>query len=196
MKIAIISDIHENAHNLILFLNDIKHRDVAQIICLGDLINAGIARILALQAIPVTTVWGNNDGERVAITALSLEEKSNLTVGFDTFDILEFGGRKIFITHYTMLAKPMAQSGEFDAVFYGHDHKKNIDHVDTCLVVNPGELAATRSGSATYALYDTLTNTADIMTLHNSISLQSDIVDAYRKNNMPPHKMPKKHIYK
>ena len=53
MKIAIISDIHENFHNLILALQEIQKREVEQIICLGDLMNAGVAKVMATQAIPV-----------------------------------------------------------------------------------------------------------------------------------------------
>jgi len=68
MKIAIISDIHENFHNLILALQEIEKHDIEQIICLGDLMNAGIAKILATQKIPVFMIWGNNDGEKVDIT--------------------------------------------------------------------------------------------------------------------------------
>jgi len=62
MKIAIISDIHENFHNLILALQQMDQYDVHQILCLGDLMNAGIAKILMAQDIPTYMIWGNNDG--------------------------------------------------------------------------------------------------------------------------------------
>ena len=61
MKIGIISDIHENFHNLILALNQLKEHGVEQIFCLGDLMNAGIAKILSIQDVPVFLIWGNND---------------------------------------------------------------------------------------------------------------------------------------
>src|SRR3989338_5607025 len=109
MKIAVISDIHENFHNLVLFLKEIKKYDVQKIIFLGDFMNNGIAKLLSNADIPVISIWGNNDGDKVAITKTALSENSNLTVGFDTFDFLEIGNRKIFITHYPLLAKPMAK---------------------------------------------------------------------------------------
>jgi predicted phosphodiesterase len=36
MKIAIISDIHDNAHNLVMFFEQVKKYNVEKIIFLGD----------------------------------------------------------------------------------------------------------------------------------------------------------------
>ena len=71
MKIAIISDIHENLYNLVSFYKEIKTENVEYIICLWDMINNGVARMLAFSWIPVKMVWGNNDGTKVAITKTS-----------------------------------------------------------------------------------------------------------------------------
>lgn len=182
MKIAVISDIHENFHNLTLFLNKLTdYREVEKILFLWDFINNWIAKLLASSDIPVFAIWWNNDGDKVAITKTSLSRWSNLEVWFDTFDILEIDGKKIFITHYPMLAKPMAKSGDFDAVFYWHDHSYNIDKINECLIVNPGEISAHKTNHATFAIYDTITNQAQIITLDWSISLKTDISDEYRK---------------
>ncbi|MDR0369788.1 MAG: metallophosphatase family protein [Candidatus Peribacteria bacterium] len=61
MKIAIISDIHENFHNLTLFFKELKKFDIYMIFFLGDFINNGIAKILASSQIPVYAIRGNND---------------------------------------------------------------------------------------------------------------------------------------
>lgn len=173
MKIAIISDIHENFHNLILALKHIKKFHVKKIIMLGDLINPAIAKVLVASEIPVFAIWGNNDGDKVAITKASLSKGSNLEMGFDTYDFLELGGRKLFLTHYPLLARSMAKSGDFDAVFYGHDHKKNLDRVGNCIIVNPGELSAHKTGKATFAIYDTDSNTAEIIELRKTVSTKT-----------------------
>jgi len=181
MKIAVISDIHENFHNLILALESIAEHKVDCILCLGDLINAGIAKVLAIQSIPVHMIWGNNDGEKVDIVNTAYKENSNLTVALNVYDFLEIDNRKIFITHYDDLAIPMAESKNYDAVFYGHNHLSDIKKIGDALVVNPGELSAQKTGKASYALYDTDTNTVDIIELEGSISLKSDLVDNYLK---------------
>ncbi|MFA6073097.1 MAG: metallophosphoesterase [Candidatus Woesearchaeota archaeon] len=173
MNIAIISDIHENFHNLTLFFDVVKEHNVEKIIFLGDFINNGIAKLLASSDIPVISIWGNNDGDKVSITKTALSEGSNLSVGFDTFDMIEVDNRKVFLTHYPMLAKPMAKSGEFDAVFYGHNHEAKIDKIGECLVVNPGELSAHKTGDATFAIWDTKKNSAELFTLKDALTLTS-----------------------
>ena len=182
MKIAIISDIHGNFHNLILFLKEVEKYKIKKIIFLGDFVNNGIAKILAKSKIPVIAIWGNNDGDKVAITRTSLNRKSNLTIGFETYDFLEIDNRKIFITHYPLLAKPMAKSKEFDAVFYGHDHKKNIDKIDNCTIVNPGEISAHKTGIASFAIYNTENNTSNIIDIEDSISTKTTEDTLFMKN--------------
>lgn len=169
MKIAIISDIHENYHNLQKALEKIKDTGAEQIICLGDLINPGFAKLFAKSDIPVFSLWGNNDGEKVLITKVSLGEGSNLTMSDKTYDFLEIGERKLFLTHFEDLAKSMAKSGDYDAVFYGHNHEKSKEKINDCLVLNPGELSTHKTGIASFAIYNTETNDADIIEIENPL---------------------------
>jgi len=170
MKIAIFADVHDNAHNLVLAFDAIKDKKIEKILFLGDFVGAAIGKLLVSSPIPVFAIWGNNDGDRSMITKFSFEEGSNLEVGFDTYDIVDYAGRKLFLTHYPLIAKPIAKSGEFDAVFYGHNHLKAKEKVKDCLVVNPGEIGAYKTGIASYAIYDTKTNDANIYVLENSVT--------------------------
>jgi len=179
MKIAIISDIHENLHNLVLALQDIEKRGAEQILCLGDLINPGVARALAEFHVPTFMVWGNNDGEKVLITKTSLAEGSHLTVGDTPHAFFEADGKKIFMTHYPHIAKPMAKSGDFDLVAYGHNHEKNLDRIGNCIVVNPGEISGHKTGVSSYAIYDTASNEVEIIILEKAITLKTPEVDRY-----------------
>ncbi len=195
MKLAIISDIHENYHNLILFLKEIEKHDIEKIIFLGDFMNNGIAITLARSNIPVISIWGNNDGDKVAITKTAMSEGSNLSVSFSNYDFLDIDGRKIFITHYPILAKPMAKSGDFDAVFYGHDHKQNIDKINECIIVNPGEISAHKTGNASFAIYNTLNNEAELFQLENSVSVKTKEADEHLKNKKFEFSKSKSHQY-
>lgn len=183
MKIGVISDIHENFHNLILSLERMEKEGVERIICLGDLINAGVAKLLAIQNVPVHMIWGNNDGEKTDIVNAAHRKGSNLTVALNVYDFLEVDGRQIFISHYDDLAEPMAKSGLYDAVFYGHNHTKDKKYIGQTLVVNPGELCAQKTGVCTLAIYDTVTNDAQIITVENSITLKSDVVTRYMQEH-------------
>jgi len=183
MKIAIISDIHENFHNLILALESMSVHHIEQIFCLGDLMNSGIAKILAAQDIPTHMIWGNNDGDKVEITLAAKRENSSLSIGTTIYDFVDFDGKNIFLSHYDDLAKPMAQSGLYDAVFFGHNHIQSLEKINDCWVVNPGELAALKTKRATYAIYDTQSNDVKIIELSDSVSLKTAKMESYFSAN-------------
>lgn len=175
MKIGVIADIHDNAHNAVLALELLIQKDVKQILFLGDFCGVGISIILKSSPVPVFSIWGNNDGDQTIITKFSLEEGSNLSVGFGTYDVLEIDNRKIFITHFPLIAKSMAKSGDYDAVFYGHNHLKNKDKISDCLLMNPGEVGAYKTGLATYAIYDTETNDGEIFEIEGAITANTEV---------------------
>ncbi|MCK5107953.1 MAG: metallophosphoesterase [Nanoarchaeota archaeon] len=181
MKVAVISDIHDNFHNLVLALEKISELKAEKILFLGDFVNGGIAKVLAASEIPVFAIWGNNDGSKVSITKTSLVPGSALEMSLETYDIIEIDGRKIFLTHYPLLAKSMAKSGDYDAVFYGHDHKKNKDKINDCLIINPGEISAHKTNGASFALYDTKTNDAEMIMLEDYISVKTEKVHQHLK---------------
>lgn len=179
MKVAVFSDIHENSHNLVVALEECQKLKVKKILFLWDFVSPLVAQILASSPVPVFAIWGNNDGDKVALVKKSLAPWSNLEMWLDVFDTITLEWRNIFMTHYPMLAKPMAKSWDFDAVFYGHDHKYNMDKIGDCIIINPGELGAHKFGKASFALYNTTTNQAEIIFLDTFISLQSEKVDKY-----------------
>ena len=68
----------------------------------------------------------------------------------------------ICFRHYPHIARPRADSGDYDAVFYGHDHTVHIEHLGQTLLLNPGEVMG-RFGKSTFAWYDTETREAEIV---------------------------------
>jgi len=64
-----------------------------------------------------------------------------------------------------MIAKSMAKSGDYDAIFYGHNHIMNEEIINDCYVLNPWEVSAHKTWISSYAIYDTSTNRAEIITL-------------------------------
>lgn len=179
MKIAVISDIHDNAHNLVLALRDIGGRGVEKIFFLGDFINNGIARMLAASPVPVFAVFGNNDGDRAALTRTSLSEGSSLMLSENVYHILEEEGKRVFLSHYPDIALSMAKSGDFDAVFYGHNHDRYEERVGECLLANPGEIGGHKTGTATYLLYDTRRDEVEFVELSGIVTAKTDIVARY-----------------
>lgn len=182
MKVGIISDIHENFHNLINTLEECERRKVGKIFCLGDLINPGIAMVLSKSQIPVYSLWGNNDGDKVMILRFANSPGSNLEMAINSYAFVELDGRKGFISHFDDLAHPMAKSGSFDFVFYGHNHERKVEYIGECIMVNPGEVSAQLMGEATIAIYDTVKHNAEIIPIPNPISLRSETTESYFKH--------------
>lgn len=176
MKIAIISDIHENFHNLLKALEIMRSSSVEKILCLGDLINPGIADVLAKSGFHVYSIWGNNDGDKILTLQVATSSGSSLEMAENIYASLVLNGCRIFMSHYPELARPMAKSGEFDAVFYGHDHIQSQEYVGECLVLNPGELSAHKTGLATFAFFDTDTSQAEFINIPDPMTLKTPYV--------------------
>ncbi|MDA3836438.1 MAG: metallophosphoesterase [Nanoarchaeota archaeon] len=195
MKIAIISDVHDNAHNLVLALELIYKTEAEKIYFLGDFAGAAIANLLVSSKLPVFAIWGNNDGDKALITKFSFKEESNLEIGFDNYDKVEVDGRNLFLTHYPMIAKSMAKSSDYDAVFYGHNHLKHKEMIGDCLLLNPGEVGAYKTGKPTFAIYDTKTNDAEIIDIPNSITTNTELAQrkfkeiSYEFNKLKGHSL-------
>jgi len=77
----------------------------------------------------------------------------------------------------------MAKSGEYDAVFFGHNHIQSKEKINDCWVVNPGEIAAMKTMKATFAIYDTSNHDIEIIELKNSVSLKTPLMEAYFKEH-------------
>lgn len=184
MKIAVLSDIHENYHNLVLFCEKVKTMEIDQVIFLGDFCNKGMAKILASTKLPTFAIWGNNDAQKMEIshiTEMYPNFKTSLTE--NTFDFFELDGRKFFLTHWPNLVDSMVKSGDFDAVFYGHTHRFENYKFKNCLVLNPGEISSHISGKCTFAVYDADKNEAEIIELNDSLSMKSERAKRYFKEN-------------
>lgn len=153
MRIAVTSDIHDNIWNLERALSDINARAIDALLFLGDFCAPfTLKQIGDGFAGPIHAVFGNNDGDPFLL--------STIAAGFDHVGLypqlaeLELGGRFVALNHYPEIARRLAQSGAYDAVFSGHDHTRNIERVGETLWANPGEIMG-RFGDASYGIYDT-----------------------------------------
>ena len=163
MRIAIISDTHDNVPNLEKFLAWAKENKIEQIIHCGDLCAPSILKnILAPEfAGRIHMVYGNVE-DRVLVKEVAAhfpQVKHYGDVGAVTLD-----GKHIAFVHYPKEAKELAQSGKYDMVFYGHTHKPWEETIDSCRVVNPGTLAGLFQ-KATFAVWDTASGELELKVL-------------------------------
>lgn len=159
MRIAIISDLHDNIHKLRQAMAGMAGIDV--VVCLGDLCSPFMVRELANGFRgPIHVVFGNNDGDRYRITLNALDHP-HLTIHGEYAE-LEFGGRRFAIQHFNEIGEALARGGQFDVVCFGHDHRFRLERAGggRTLVVNPGEIFGGLTGQSTFVIYDTSTGEA------------------------------------
>ena len=140
VKIAIVSDTHDNIKNFNKIINWLNGENIRLILHCGDIcnqetINEGAKNFNG----DIKFVRGNGDFELDDI-----QEQMEI----------ELDGKKIFFNHYPDIAKKMAESGKYDLVFYGHTHRPWEEKIGESRLVNPGEVAGQRF-KPTFAIYDT-----------------------------------------
>lgn len=156
MRVAVVSDIHDNIWNLETALNDINERGAEALVFVGDFCAPfTLAQIGESFDGEVHAVFGNNDGDQFLL--------SQVAGNFEHVHLhghlaeLELGGKNIALNHYPDIARRLAESGAYDAVFSGHNHERQHETVGATLWANPGEVMG-RFDSPSYGLYDTETD--------------------------------------
>jgi len=164
MLVGVFSDVHDNLDNLSWALMLFKEHGVETLIYCGDFCSPIPARAMGGGfAGDIHVVFGNGDGDRFAIATAAHTQFPNLKLHGEYAE-LELGGRKIAVTHYPFYARALARTGDYNAVFSGHTHQRHEERLGDCLWLNPGEILGWQ-GPATCAIYNTATNSAEIITL-------------------------------
>jgi len=162
MKIAILSDSHDHLDNLRAAIAQCEERGLTQGIHLGDFCAPFAVRLLSESKLNWIGVWGNVDGDRLKNTDRA---GANVDIGMSDFREVELDGKKIFLTHYDQIGRIAALSGQYDAVFHGHNHIAAQEVIENngkqTLLANPGEICGWRFGKPSFAVYDTENNAVE-----------------------------------
>jgi putative phosphoesterase len=144
MRLAVLSDIHNQTDNLIAILSRMRSlRPDALILC-GDLTEPKVLEICKASVGRLSFCLGNCD--RSSADAL---RDSALVLGAGAWDSvglfpLDEGGSVAF-THFPATARRSAMEGGHAAVFYGHTHKPaqetlRLGDGGGVLLANPGDV--------------------------------------------------------
>ena len=164
MIIGVFSDVHDNLSNLNKTLDIFKSRQAEVLIFCGDFCSPIPSRVMGSEfERDIHVVFGNGDGDRFAISNVAKIYYPNLKLHGEHAE-LDLGGVKIAVTHYPFYAQALARTGDYQAVFSGHTHERHQQRFGDCLWVNPGEVLGWK-GEATCAIYDTTTNSVEIVTI-------------------------------
>ncbi len=171
MLIALISDIHDHSTRLLTALARAAELGCTHLLCMGDIATISTFRLLCEEwGHGADIVFGNNEFQRESFLRVA-DEYPHITLHGDTA-ALQLGGRDIFFCHFPHMADRAAESGQFDAVFFGHTHRAELHPAEESeeggfkypLMVNPGDVQG-RSGIPSMAVYDTETNRARLIRL-------------------------------
>jgi len=186
MRIAVISDIHDNVWKLEAALGKIREQKPEALICCGDLCSPFIVGLLKNGFPgPVHIVFGNNDADLFRITQQAIPERMMFHGEFAEF-VVENGqlltrrelmerekadrffdpaivDKRIAVNHFNYLARPIAASGKYDVVFYGHNHQHRHERMGQIDIINPGAIMGynpsadgeKKNIASTYIIYDT-----------------------------------------
>lgn len=152
MKIAVMADIHGNMAYLNRARQIVEAEKLEIVLVCGDIQDEEAFVELDSWPQKVYVAFGNADyALREMIQGGTLLAK-HLEVFLD-YGVLTIDATKIAFCHYPRYAEKLAESGRFDVVFYGHDHKPWERKVGRSILLNPGEIQA-RDGKPSFAIYD------------------------------------------
>lgn len=145
MKIAIISDSHDNRENLGLVAQKISEEKVECILHCGDVVAPSTLKEITKYNIPLHVIHGNNTGDLMVLAKMASDKTSKVKYYGKDADI-QLENKRIFIVHYPHYAEAMALTGKYDLVCCGHTHIASIKSLvnikgKTTSVINAGNIA-------------------------------------------------------
>ncbi len=156
MKIAVLSDSHDNISAMKEAIRAIKDENIDTIIHLGDVVSPFTLKLLA--NFKVFGVFGNNDGEKQLLSkvayqnGMQIEEQPYILNIEDKSFLLYHGSGSVEKTR--RIVESFAKSGDYDFVLYGHTHMVDNRRIGNALLLNPGELCGYLTGKSSFAIVD------------------------------------------
>lgn len=154
MKIAIISDVHDNLQNLKKVLDYCALNKIEKIICCGDLASIETLEYLNDNFVgEIYFTFGNMDNDYLQNYFFKNNEFKKTKI-FKKEGEIEIDKHKIAFVHFPRIAKGLCRSGRYNLVFYGHTHKPWEEKINDCKMLNPGTVAG-QFFPATFAVWET-----------------------------------------
>jgi putative phosphoesterase len=146
MKIAIISDTHDNLENLKKFFRFSKKEKIKILIHCGDVCNGETLREIEKNFKKIFLCLGNGDMKDLLL------KKGKKTKIFEKEGKIKIGNLNIGFCHQFNYKKRGLEN--FDFYFFGHSHCPFLKKEKNCYLANPGSLAGIFY-KATFAILDT-----------------------------------------
>jgi hypothetical protein len=136
MKIAVLSDLHDNYADWQLIHKILENEKIKTLIFCGDLAAPSmLKKMIGEYNGHIYLVYGNV-ADRT--TEKQFADESIKVTHFGDLAEFELAGKKIALTHFPNEARQLASAGRFDLVCYGHTHLKNFEKIKNTFLLNPG----------------------------------------------------------
>ena len=165
MKIAIISDIHDNLTNLKICLSWCDKNKITSIVCCGDITNQDTLEYLLNNfKNNIYLVQGNGETYPQEI----LRKYKHLKY-YGRTGMFNIKNTKIGFCHEPFLipklfSKINTSEKNYDIIFYGHTHKPWESFKNNIKLINPGTLGGVYY-RATFAVYDLMIKNIELKIL-------------------------------
>jgi len=149
MKIAVISDTHDNLPNLEKVFKKINEENIELVFHLGDYVAPfTIRKIRDLYSGKLMGVFGNNDGDKVLLSKIF--EIYNWEI-YEQPKFFEIYQKKFLLFHSLFDFEKI--NFDVDYVLFGHTHRVYIKKNKT-IFINPGEVCGYLTGKGTFVIID------------------------------------------
>ena len=145
MRIAILSDSHDNLEALFRVLEKVRAAGADMVLHLGDIVSPFAAKPLLSLGLPVQAVYGNNDGEHAGLAGL-------LDITNPPRPLL-LAGKRFILLHTPPFKRDAPPACDY--CLFGHTHAREDRRVGGVRVVNPGEAGGWLTGTCSFAMLDT-----------------------------------------
>jgi putative phosphoesterase len=161
MKIAILSDTHNNLTNLDNALTCIRLANVTTVFHCGDMTTPETARHLA--GFQVHFVYGNGDfasGE-ISETLQALNPENSVDLVFTG----NIAGTRIAALHGHIPGQleELVESRLYEFIFQGHSHRQRDVRMKDSRIINPGALGGMSREARQFCLLDLATGKAEFI---------------------------------
>lgn len=158
MKVAIISDTHDNLANLKIFFDYCQKEKIKTLIHCGDVTKGETLKEIENYFEEIFLSLGNCDNRESIIKE---KQKSKI---FEEMGKIEINGLKVGLTHQLAAVEKKINFSEFDFFFFGHTHYPDLKEKTEYQIANPGNLAGLYF-KATFAILDTTTKKLELKIL-------------------------------
>lgn len=159
MKLGLIADTHDNVPAVVKAVDVFNREAVDRVLHAGDYVSPFSLKPFTSLKCNFSGVWGNNDGDRLAVQNMAGGKISGSP------SVMDLKGKRVLIGHYFETLDALVASGVYSLIVYGHTHRSEVRREGRTLVVNPGECGGWLYGKSTIAVCDLETLDAEIIVL-------------------------------